>query len=1099
MESSEMSLIEIAGEDDSLLHEISANDHSTFALSPLQISRSHLSSGTISNAESKGPSSASSHSNKENLTIIDNKSGIRNLSVERQKMKKSRKTGGYNLRKSLAWDRAFFTEEGVLDPVELSMISGISYGHSLSVVHEEQGDSLAVASDVDSGSADAETIEENSVREISSSQLSKTNMNSPVRKQDSLPGSRLPMISRSSQKVPTSQGLCKSAIKGTRCSAPRTPTQKRLLNTGTPKVTTRNSKIPRVPLSKHPPLPSTSVHTSSGGSHVKCPGIPQPAPQSISLKLPSSTKHASKSTNTSLGGTFKSMKQPGATTRMDSACSSMKIDSSTNRTAQSTSKVSNYLQKSSKQCLPVKLVESVDGTSRIRNLSNPQSDKGDGNKKDVQLQGIKPSGLRMPSPSMRFFSEGNMKSSNLKSSIPASKTSEAADHISDFKQIKVRHGSLLHNATLKKRLSSPVTEICSTSSFDPTAHAGVMHEKCNEQVLQQQVLPLATDDVKCTKNVLNDIDSQHNNEYQSFLKAKGKDMKYDAMSSHAESMNINSSDPILQQNGDADGNTMNISTASCTEVQLTVAFASSGAICPALDEDAGCSSSAMNDSKLLRCETDLNSHHNNDTLADRDPLTNMLSDDKTDPGQSNAGGGMNLQLGESKLLADGKCPLEIDESDSARPVRVGETVDVEISDGGQQGSTGSEQITSCSTKCGVVGGVTYEHVDSEQGDAMYDSELSTMKLGECSAQQDNISNYHAPCHKNSNFFSENRSSSMTSSGSNNNSDVGSNSNNSRTSSLDLSNNVAVQFLDLPLSLQSAEEPPLSCGHEIVDIGCQHASSVSFDYGTELAINRNVEVTQQVVNDDPVGKLPIAKRDNLDVDKNLLMKDSPFEKDREESNFEVSDDTLQVHNSVDGVESQSDSVSIMYAFQTTELEARLSASRNKDQATSAAEEPILEATGSPNVSHDLPAKELMLSATLDVQSNKPDDSACPQEPERNSFQVVDDLSVETKCNMERVDSSDEANANLKRTTDNLKVTIPASCAVPFSDEWLAAIESAGEEILTMKTGAVQHSPPDKSAPDPSPWSPVKRKTNQVIGPFDCTKCTKYTNTQLDHSE
>ncbi|KAI3935543.1 hypothetical protein MKX01_025614 [Papaver californicum] len=61
------------------------------------------------------------------------------------------------------------------------------------------------------------------------------------------------------------------------------------------------------------------------------------------------------------------------------------------------------------------------------------------------------------------------------------------------------------------------------------------------------------------------------------------------------------------------------------------------------------------------------------------------------------------------------------------------------------------------------------------------------------------------------------------------------------------------------------------------------------------------------------------------------------------------------------------------------------------------------------------------------------------------------------------------------------------AVPFSDEWLAALEAAGEDILTMKTGAVQNSPPDKSVPEPSPWSPVKRK-HQEIGPFDCTKCT-----------
>lgn len=46
---------------------------------------------------------------KENINI--NKSGGMNLSLEPQQMKK-KKGGKNNLRKSLAWDRAFFTEEG---------------------------------------------------------------------------------------------------------------------------------------------------------------------------------------------------------------------------------------------------------------------------------------------------------------------------------------------------------------------------------------------------------------------------------------------------------------------------------------------------------------------------------------------------------------------------------------------------------------------------------------------------------------------------------------------------------------------------------------------------------------------------------------------------------------------------------------------------------------------------------------------------------------------------------------------------------------------------------------------------------------------------
>ncbi|CAD6243642.1 unnamed protein product [Miscanthus lutarioriparius] len=61
-------------------------------------------------------------------------------------------------------------------------------------------------------------------------------------------------------------------------------------------------------------------------------------------------------------------------------------------------------------------------------------------------------------------------------------------------------------------------------------------------------------------------------------------------------------------------------------------------------------------------------------------------------------------------------------------------------------------------------------------------------------------------------------------------------------------------------------------------------------------------------------------------------------------------------------------------------------------------------------------------------------------------------------------------------------------VPFTEEWLAVMEAHGQEVLEQKTGAVQNSPPDKTAPEPSPWSPVKRKA-QDVGPFDCTKFSK----------
>ncbi|CAG7910571.1 unnamed protein product [Brassica rapa] len=100
------------------------------------------------------------------------------------------------------------------------------------------------------------------------------------------------------------------------------------------------------------------------------------------------------------------------------------------------------------------------------------------------------------------------------------------------------------------------------------------------------------------------------------------------------------------------------------------------------------------------------------------------------------------------------------------------------------------------------------------------------------------------------------------------------------------------------------------------------------------------------------------------------------------------------------------------------------------------------------------------------------------------------SSDRTCLSEGKDKTVPMDAKSEKKPDPIIVKPPN--AVPFSDEWLAAIEAAGEEILTLKSGRVQHSPTDKTVPEPGPWSPVKKKNNQGVGPFDCTK---YTNKGL----
>lgn len=60
-------------------------------------------------------SSPKDSANKENANCI--KPEAPKLNVEPQQMKRKKKLGGYNLRKSLAWDRAFFTEQGISNSI----------------------------------------------------------------------------------------------------------------------------------------------------------------------------------------------------------------------------------------------------------------------------------------------------------------------------------------------------------------------------------------------------------------------------------------------------------------------------------------------------------------------------------------------------------------------------------------------------------------------------------------------------------------------------------------------------------------------------------------------------------------------------------------------------------------------------------------------------------------------------------------------------------------------------------------------------------------------------------------------------------------------
>ncbi|KAK4765116.1 hypothetical protein SAY86_026206 [Trapa natans] len=150
----DLSLIEMSGEDDSLLQQLPNDDacsvYSSSSFSPLcalkppkpspQACTLRLLMGFAVMEDSERSSMPTCKEGVDKENAIWNKPEMPKLSIEPQQMKRKKKGGCYNLRKSLAWDKAFFTEEGVLDSAELSMISGnlnSLAGEKLSFIHEE--------------------------------------------------------------------------------------------------------------------------------------------------------------------------------------------------------------------------------------------------------------------------------------------------------------------------------------------------------------------------------------------------------------------------------------------------------------------------------------------------------------------------------------------------------------------------------------------------------------------------------------------------------------------------------------------------------------------------------------------------------------------------------------------------------------------------------------------------------------------------------------------------------------------------------------------------------------------------------------------------
>ncbi|XP_073056747.1 uncharacterized protein [Primulina eburnea] len=405
---------------------------------------SDKSSEIVAGLASPSPASNEGSCCKENINI--NKSETSKLNMEPLQMKRKKRGGGYNLRKSLAWDRAFFTEEGVLDPLELSMITGASR-RELPVIDEGAPERIR-----DCFSAKAHS---------SSSKLA-------------------------SHKVSTRFGR-KSVSRYGESPHPVPSSLKRPATVNAGKAAAKGLKLPKVPGSV---TCFSSIRATKSSTlrvnHLKHNQITQPGSK-ISLKShknQTATKHSSS--------------QPTCHPELNSGTSSVNRYSSANTSLQLGDKACNSGSKNiAANVNPSGMLHSSESWDQFATFSASSSQIAQSSGRITHLsqnQNMKPSGLRMPSPSLSFFCQPKSSASNSLSSRDADIDARGSQKPgnSRLRDKMIRIPEIVNNIT--ESIKSNSTSICPRSRRFMPSTADVLCDALNIEKMCDKSVDGQTDE-----------------------------------------------------------------------------------------------------------------------------------------------------------------------------------------------------------------------------------------------------------------------------------------------------------------------------------------------------------------------------------------------------------------------------------------------------------------------------------------------------------------------------------------------------------------------------------------------------------------------------
>ncbi|GLT60985.1 hypothetical protein SLA2020_337220 [Shorea laevis] len=412
------SLIEISCADDSLLQNNADDASSYFSCSPFHFPRSKPPlPNEIEKLNSSNANRESASVDKENVNNA-NKSDAAKLSMEPQKMKRKKKGGGYNLRKSLAWNRAFFTEEGVLNSVELSLLSGNvgePGGETLSVINEESSSSVLGC---ESESEDLLVLEKNVFNDVSHLNEEKNNGGGLLTKVDPSIMKTPAKASPVKRNVP-SRDANKSGSKRSGCLRPIVSSAlKRPANVKVTKAASRESKVSKIPV----PKPDSSAISSTskcvvGANKLKGNNIGQPAVHAQGRLGSGSSRSKKTAQNDSKHG----LASRSLTSKASVQQARRNVGSMPSGSPSSTDKCTKVntgkkiIQEPRNKPAVHEAISHDTKSSKLSSIPQHGSCVG-GSVPVAPQQMVKPSGLRMPSPSLQFF--GPSKDSALNTMLP---------------------------------------------------------------------------------------------------------------------------------------------------------------------------------------------------------------------------------------------------------------------------------------------------------------------------------------------------------------------------------------------------------------------------------------------------------------------------------------------------------------------------------------------------------------------------------------------------------------------------------------------------------------------------------------------------------